>query len=235
MIELRSFDSLGRFELDWLAARHHFSFGRYHDPERMGVGPLRVWNDDTIQPNTGFDPHPHRNMEIITYVRRGAITHQDNMGNQGRTPAGDVQVMTAGTGVVHAEYNREPDITQIFQIWIEPSERGLTPSWDQRAFPGSDRAGRLVALASGRDAHPDALPIHQDAAILGATLTAGQTVTHALGKERQAYLVPATGRLRVNGVELAARDGAVIREEDEIEIAAAEDSELLLADLPRDA
>ncbi|MBK1669376.1 hypothetical protein CKO28_15160 [Rhodovibrio sodomensis] len=232
MIEHRPFSSLGRFELDWLSARYHFSFGQYHDPNRMGVGPLRVWNDDAVQPHSGFDPHGHRDMEIITYIRRGAITHEDNLGNQGRTPAGDVQVMTAGKGVIHAEYNREPEVTQLFQIWIQPSARRLQPAWDQRAFPAQDRAGRLVPLASGRGGHDEALPIHQDAALFGATLSAGQTVRHALGRTRQGYLVPSTGQIAVNGVTLDARDGAVISAEDEIEIAALADSELLLADLP---
>ena len=119
-IEVRPFDSLGRFEIDWLKARHHFSFGDYHDPERIGVGPLRVWNDDRVAPGTGFDPHPHRYMEIITYVRRGAVTHRDNLGNEGRTEAGDVQVMTAGTGIVHAEYNQGDEPLELFQIWIQP-------------------------------------------------------------------------------------------------------------------
>ena len=231
MIEHRPFDSLGRFELDWLSARYHFSFGQYHDPQRMGVGPLRVWNDDAVQPHSGFDPHGHRDMEIITFIRAGAITHEDNLGNQGRTPKGDVQVMTAGKGVIHAEYNREPEVTRLFQIWIQPAERRLEPRWDQRAFPSGDRAGRLVPLASGRPGHDEALKIHQDAALFGATLTAGQTVRHALGRDRQAYLVPSTGRLTVNGVALAARDGAVISGEEEIEIAAGADSEFLLADL----
>ena len=232
MIEHRPFDSLGRFELDWLSARYHFSFGQYHDPARMGVGPLRVWNDDAVQPHTGFDPHGHRDMEIITFIRAGAITHEDNLGNQGRTPAGDIQVMTAGKGVVHAEYNREPEITRLFQIWIQPAERRLQPAWDQRAFPSAERAGRLVALASGRTGHHEALKIHQDAALFGATLTAGQTVRHALGADRQAYLVPSTGKLTVNGQTLDARDGAVISGEEAIEIAALETTELLLADLP---
>jgi hypothetical protein len=232
MIERRPFDSLGRFELDWLSARYHFSFGQYYDPKRMGVGPLRVWNDDAVQPHSGFDPHGHRDMEIITFIRAGAISHEDNLGNQGRTPKGDVQVMTAGKGVIHAEYNREPEVTRLFQLWIQPAERRLQPSWDQRAFPASDRAGRLVPLASGRPGHDEALKIHQDAALFGATLTAGQTARHALGPDRQAYLVPSTGRVTVNGVTLAARDGAVIWNEDEIELAALADSELLLADLP---
>lgn len=120
MIEVRSFDSLGAFQTDWLNAKHHFSFGHYHDPKRMGWGALRVWNDDEIQPKTGFPPHPHAEMEIITYVRDGAITHEDSLGNKGRTVAGDVQVMSAGSGIRHAEYNMEDELTRIFQIWIMP-------------------------------------------------------------------------------------------------------------------
>jgi redox-sensitive bicupin YhaK (pirin superfamily) len=198
----------------------------------MGVGPLRVWNDDEIEPRTGFDPHPHRDMEIITYVRRGAITHQDSLGNEGRTGAGDVQVMSAGTGVRHAEYNREDERTTIFQIWIEPSAKGLPPRWDQKAFPKDDRAGELIPLASGRPGHEGALPITQDAAVLGATLNAGQSVTHRLEPGRQAYLVGALGRFKVNGVEARARDGIVVRDADAVTVEALEGSEVLLADLP---
>ena len=231
-VEVRPFASLGKFQMDWLNASHHFSFGHYHDPERMGVGPLRVWNDDEIQPHTGFDPHPHRDMEIITYVRTGAITHLDSLGNEGRTPAGDVQVMSAGTGIRHAEYNREDGVTTIFQIWIQPRHRGLQPRWAQRAFPAADRSGALVALASGRPGDEAALPIDQDAAVLGATLEPGQTVTHRLGRGRKAYLVAAVGRLTVNGVEVAARDGVVVAGEDTVTVTALERSEILLADLP---
>jgi len=233
MIERRTFDSLGGARFGWLDARHHFSFGHYHDRTRMGWGPLRVWNDDTIAPRTGFDPHPHRDMEIITYVRTGAITHQDHLGNEGRTEAGDVQVMSAGTGIVHAEYNREPGDTRIFQIWIMPNRTGVPPRWEARQFPKGDAAGRLVVLASGRDQDRDsgALAIHQDAALLGATLPAGTVVSHELGR-RLAYLVPARGRVRVNGVEINARDGAAIRDEPDLTIEALEDAEILLADLP---
>ena len=232
MIEVIPFVSLGRFDNDWLAARYHFSFAGYHDPSRTGVGPLLVWNDDTIQPKTGFDPHGHRDMEIITYVRQGAITHQDHLGNEGRTLAGDVQVMSAGSGIRHAEYNREDEPTLIYQIWIEPAERGLAPRWDTRSFPKADRTGGLVPLASGRPGHDEALPIHQDAAVLGATLTAGQKMTHALGADRRGYLVLAKGEIELNGQVLSARDGAVIAKEDELFITARGDSELLLADLP---
>ncbi len=232
MIDIRPFESLGQFEIDWLSARHHFSFGHYMDPARMGVGHLRVWNDDTIAPGGGFERHGHRDMEIITYVRRGAITHRDHLGNEGRTEAGDVQVMSAGKGILHEEYNRESDPTEIFQIWIEPSQRGVAPRWEAQQFPKGARAGQLVALASGREGDSEALPIHQDAAILGATLLAGQSVTHALGKGRKAYVVPASGRLTVNGTELQARDGAAIQDEEIITLTALEDAEVLLADLP---
>ena len=144
-VDIIPFEALGRFENNWLDTRYHFSFADYHDPNRMGVGPLRVWNDDRIAPGMGFDPHPHRNMEIITYVRRGAITHRDNLGNEGRTEAGDVQVMSAGTGIVHAEYNLEREPTDLFQISIMPNERGHEPLWDTRLFPKMDRAGKPIS------------------------------------------------------------------------------------------
>jgi redox-sensitive bicupin YhaK (pirin superfamily) len=231
MIEIRPFASLGQFEIDWLQARHHFSFGQYHDPDRMGVGPLRVWNDDRVAPGTGFDPHPHRDMEIITYVRHGAVTHRDSLGNEGRTEAGDVQVMSAGSGIVHGEHNQDDEPLELFQIWIQPRSRGLTPRWAQRAFPSGERSGALVTLASGREGD-DALPIDQDAALLGATLAAGQSVVHTLAPGRQAYLVAARGRIAVNGEEAQARDGIVVRGEDRITIEALDDAEILLADLP---
>ena len=232
MIEVIPFESLGRLDIDWLSARYHFSFANYYDPARTGLGPLLVWNDDTIQPGTGFDPHGHRDMEIITYVRRGAISHRDHLGNEGRTEAGDVQIMSAGTGIRHAEYNLEDEITQIFQIWIEPSEAGLEPRWATRRFPKADRSGELVVLASGRNGDEGALPIHQDAAILGATLTPGQGVAHRPGDGRRAYLVPARGRIEVNGTVAKARDGIVVTGEEILGITALEDAEILLADLP---
>ena len=232
MIEVRPFDHLGAFEIDWLKARHHFSFRGYDDPTRMGVGPLRVWNDDRVAPGTGFDPHPHRDMEIITYVRRGAVSHRDDLGNEGRTAAGDVQVMSAGTGIVHAEYNLDDEPLELFQIWIQPRHRGLKRRWAQRAFPAGDRAGHLVTLASGRGEGSDALPIDQDAALLGATQAAGQQVEHRLGRDRQTYLVAARGRIRINGHEAQARDGVAVRGEAAVTIEALDDAEILLADLP---
>ena len=234
MIEVRTFDGLGHADHGWLNARHHFSFADYMDPDRMGVGPLRVWNDDTIASQTGFPPHPHRDMEIITYVRRGAITHEDNLGNRGRTEAGDVQIMSAGTGIVHSEYNLEDETTQIFQIWIIPDRQGHAPRWETKEFPKGENAGRLVMLASGRDgdAGADVPTIHQNAALFGATLGAGQSVTHDLQPGRQAYLVPARGTITVNGVEVGERDGVVVSGDEEIRIEARDEAEIVLADLP---
>ena len=230
MIDVRPFARLGGANHGWLNAKHHFSFASYADPSRMGWGALRVWNDDEIAAGTGFPPHPHADMEIITYVRDGAITHEDSLGNKGRTEAGDVQVMSAGSGIRHAEYNAEKDTTRIFQIWIIPDGRGGTPSWGARPFPKGDRSGRFVALASGRDGDGDALPIRADARVLGATIKAGETVEYTLDKGRHAYLVPAAGSIEVNGVSVDARDGAAIRDESRIAIKALTDAEVVLVD-----
>ncbi|GEO37007.1 putative quercetin 2,3-dioxygenase [Skermanella aerolata] len=234
MIEVIPFASLGRFDNEWLAARYHFSFANYRHRERDGLGPLLVWNDDTIQPGTGFPRHGHRDMEIITYVREGAITHEDHLGNVGRTEAGDVQVMSAGKGILHAEFNKEAEPARIFQIWIMPDAEGHKPRWETKAFPKGEAAGRLVVLASGREGDGDkgALAINQDAALLGATLPAGTTVTHAIGQGRQAYLVVARGTVRVNGTQVGERDGAVVSGESAIAIEAVGEAELLIADLP---
>jgi quercetin 2,3-dioxygenase len=234
MIEKRPFDSLGKFDADWLAARYHFSFSGYHDPGRVHWGALRVWNDDTIQAKAGFPPHPHSDMEIITYVRAGAITHEDSMGNKGRTEAGDVQVMSAGSGVTHAEYNLEDEATTLYQIWIVPKERGGKPYWGAAKFPKDERAGSLVTLASGfeDDQAQGALPIRQDARLLAATLKSGQGVSYPLQSGRYAYLALAKGGARVNGVGLGARDGAAIRDEAELRIEATDDAEIVLVDAP---
>ncbi|SFP45965.1 pirin family protein [Sphingomonas rubra] len=229
-VERRGFDTLGHADHGWLDARHHFSFGGYHDPARMGWGAIRVWNDDVIAPNSGFPPHPHRDMEIITYVRSGAITHQDSMGNQGRTAAGDVQVMSAGSGVRHAEYNVEAEPTTLFQIWIEPTRRGGEPSWGAKPFPKGERSGRLTVLASGFAEDAEALPIRAEARVLAATLAAGERVEHRVGAGRHAYLVPATGALLVDGERIDARDGAAIPGGRTVTIEALEDAEIVLVD-----
>ena len=230
MIERRPFAELGGADHGWLRARHHFSFANYYDPKRMSWGALRVWNDDEIAPNSGFPPHPHQNMEIITYVRDGAITHKDSLGNTGRTGAGDVQVMSAGAGVQHAEYNLESEQTRLFQIWIEPDSSGGAPSWGAKPFPKGDRSGRFVTLASGRAGDEDALPIRADARVLGATLKAGETLTYDLDPTRHAYLVASSGKVDVNGLELGPRDGAAATGEKALTIKALEDAELVMVD-----
>ena len=230
MIELRPLASLGGDRMGWLDTKHHFSFANYHDPERMHWGNLRVWNDDEIAPKSGFPPHPHRDMEIITYVREGAITHEDSLGNKGRTEAGDVQVMSAGTGITHSEYNMEDVTTRIFQIWIMPTRQGEKPSWGARPFPKDSRAGQFVVLASGFDGDGDALPIRTDARVVGATLKAGETASYPIGSDRQGYLVPASGAIEVNGVRVRARDGAAVKDVDTLEVTALEDSEIVLVD-----
>jgi redox-sensitive bicupin YhaK (pirin superfamily) len=230
MIELRPFNKLGGADHGWLKAKHHFSFAGHYDPSNMGHGALRVWNDDEIAPNTGFPAHPHANMEIITYVREGAITHQDSLGNEGRTEAGDVQVMSAGSGIRHSEYNLEPTKTRIFQIWIEPTARGGQPTWGSKPFPKSDRSGKLVTIASGIEGDTDALPIRADARVLATTLKAGESAEYAFAKTRNLYLVPAVGSVEVNGVFVNARDGVAIRDEAKLKITALEDSELVLVD-----
>ena len=218
MIERRPFASLGGADHGWL------------DAKRMGWGALRVWNDDTIAPQTGFPPHPHADMEIITYVREGAISHKDSLGNEGRTEAGDVQVMSAGSGIRHSEYNLEPTKTKIFQIWILPNTQGGQPTWGAKPFPKANRSGKLVTIASGFADDKDALPIRADARVLATTLKAGESAEYASEKTRNLYLVPAAGSVEVNGVRVNARDGAAIRDEAKLTITALEDSELVLVD-----
>lgn len=230
MIEVRKFGTLGAANHGWLDAHHHFSFAGYHDPARVHWGSLRVWNDDIIEPKSGFPPHPHNDMEIITYVREGAITHRDSLGNEGRTEAGDVQVMSAGAGVTHSEYNLEDGATRIFQIWIIPDESGGEPSWGARPFPKDGRAGRFVTLASGLPGDDEALPIRTGARVLGATIRAGQSVTYETSADRHLYLVPATGSIRIEDQTAEARDGVAITGLDRFTITANEDSEIVMVD-----
>ncbi|WP_375289457.1 pirin family protein [Qipengyuania sp.] len=230
MIDIRPFASLGHADHGWLDARHHFSFSSYHDPDRMGWGNIRVWNDDTIAAQSGFPPHPHRDMEIVTFVRTGAITHQDSLGNKGRTAAGDVQVMSAGTGITHAEYNVEDEATTLFQIWILPDRGGEAPGWGQREFPKGSREGGFEVLASGDPEGDDALPIRTDAKVAAATLTKGQKAVWTTGESRHQYLVAPTGRITVNGVEAQPRDGVAVTGETEIVVEALEDAEIVLVD-----
>ena len=230
MIDIRKFDSLGHADHGWLNARHHFSFAGYHDPGRMGWGAIRVWNDDEIAAKSGFPPHPHRDMEIITYVRSGAITHQDSMGNQGRTGAGDVQVMSAGTGVRHAEYNLEPEPTTLFQIWVQTDRPGASPSWGAKPFPKHERDGSFVTLASGFDEDADALRINAAARVMGATLKAGEKAELQLDPARHVYLVAVGGAIEVNGRRAEPRDGVAVTGEEKLTLKALEDAEIVLVD-----
>jgi quercetin 2,3-dioxygenase len=230
MIDIRPFASLGHANHGWLNARHHFSFADYHEPARMGWGAIRVWNDDEIAARSGFPPHPHRDMEIITYVRQGAITHQDSMGNQGRTEAGDVQVMSAGTGVRHAEYNLEDETTTLFQIWVQTDRPGAQPSWGAKKFPKGDRAGSFVTLASGFPDDADALKINSAARVLGATLKADETAELALDPTRHVYLVAVGGAIEVNGRRAEPRDGVAVTGEERIVLRAIGDAEIVLVD-----
>jgi redox-sensitive bicupin YhaK (pirin superfamily) len=231
VIERRPFQSLASERCDWLEAKHHFSPAH----PQTGWGALRIWNDDEIAPNGGFPPHIHANMEIITYVRDGAVSHRDNLGNRGRIVAGDVQVMSAGTGIKHAEFNLEPQTTRIFQIWIGPKTEGGAPAWGTKPFPKQDRAGRFVTLASGFELNREALPIRAEARVLGAVLNRDQALTYDTGSGRFLYLVPSTGSVNVNGVQLDVRDGAAIKQLRQITITALRDSEVLLVDAPHTA
>ena len=230
MLQLRSRETLDHGDRGWLKARHHFVVSAGGNKANSALGALVVWNDDEIAPGTGFGRHSHADMEIVTYVRQGAVTHEDSTGNVGRTVAGDVQVMSAGTGISHSEHNRDEDPLKLFQIWLLPRQRGGTPRWDSRKFPKADRAGRLIELASGDPQGGDALAIRADAGVLGATLLAGTTLTHTPARFRHAYLAPAQGVILVNGQRVAVGDGIAAIDEPELTITAEEDAEFILVD-----
>ena len=197
MIDIRPFNSLGHANHGWLDARHHFSFANYYDPGRMGWGAIRVWNDDRIAPRSGFPPHPHRDMEIITYVRTGAISHQDSMGNKGRTGAGDVQVMSAGSGVTHAEYNLEGEETTLFQIWVETDKPGTQPTWGMMPFPKGGTGGQLPIARQRRCGRWRA---DHSRRCQGARcdLSGGKTLSYEPDPARHLYLVP-SAKVRITG------------------------------------
>jgi len=230
MIEIRPFAALGHADHGWLDARHHFSFASYRDPQRMGWGAIRVWNDDTIAAGGGFEPHPHNDMEIVTFVRQGAVSHRDSLGNEGRTAAGDVQVMSAGTGIVHSEFNHEDTATTLFQIWITPDRTGEAPSWGQREFPRGDRSGRWVTLASGNPDQDDALPIRADARVMAARLAPGKKISLETGAERHVYMVAASGSLRIGGRVAGPGDGIAITGETVIDVEAVDAAEVIMVD-----
>jgi quercetin 2,3-dioxygenase len=230
MLQLRSKDTLDQGDHGWLKARHHFVVTADGNRANSALGALVVWNDDEIAPGTGFGRHSHADMEIITYVRQGAVTHEDSVGNVGRTVAGDVQVMSAGTGISHSEHNRDKDALKLFQIWLLPRERGGTPRWDNRKFPKADRAGRLIELASGDPTNAETLLIRADARVMGATLLAGTTLTHAPARYRHSYLAPAQGVIIVNGQRVEVGDGIAAIDEPALSIIAEENAEFILVD-----
>jgi quercetin 2,3-dioxygenase len=230
MIELRPKAELGGSDIGWLKALHHFRIGEHGNPAHKPIGGLVVWNDDEIAPGSGFPSHGHADMEIITYVREGTISHQDNLGNSGQIDAGDVQVMSAGSGITHAEWNSHQDAAKVFQIWIKPRARGGDPKWGTKKFPKRDRAGQWVTLASGYDDDADALMLRGDARVMGVTLQTGQSISYRLDG-RGAYLVAATGKIVLGGCSMSARDGCAVRGEPALRIEAREDSEIILVDV----
>jgi redox-sensitive bicupin YhaK (pirin superfamily) len=230
MLQPRLWAELGGGDFGWLKAKHHFAFANHGKPGHTPLGSLIVWNDDEIAPGTGFPLHGHANVEIITYVRQGTVAHRDDLGNVGRIEAGDVQVMSAGTGIRHAEFNPGDEPLKIYQIWIRPRESGGKPRWETRPFPKARQSGRLVVLASGYGEDESGLPIRADAKVWGAVLAAGDTITHSLAARHHAYLALAAGAVAVNGTHLNRGDGVAIADEAHLQIKALQPSELVLVE-----
>ncbi len=231
MIVVRPASERGVAKLDWLDSRHTFSFDQYYDPRHLGFRSLRVINEDRVAPRGGFPTHPHRDMEIVTYVLEGALEHRDSMGNGSVIRPGEVQRMSAGSGITHSEYNPSPsESVHLLQIWIRPLEKGIEPSYEQRDFSPQLASGELVTVASSRGAD-GAVVIQQDAELLAARLKAGARATHALAAGRHAWLQVARGTVEVNGVKLGAGDGAAVSDTGALNISALSDSEFLLFDL----
>ena len=232
MIKVRPSDERGLARHGWLESRHTFSFAEYFDPAHMGFRALRVINEDRVQPGEGFGSHPHRDMEILTYVIEGGLAHRDSTGSAMVLRPGEVQRMSAGTGIVHSEFNasREEPV-HFLQIWIVPDRQGLDPGYEQRAFPLAERKGRLRLLAApdGRDG---ALLLHQDASVFGAVLEPGARLAHELAPGRHAWLQVVKGKLALNGHPLAAGDGASASGEERLVLESGDDAEILLFDLP---
>ena len=232
MIEHRRYASLPGQDQPWLKARHHISPAGQARESLDRWGALRAWDDDEIAPHGAIPFHAHADMEIVTYVREGVLTHRDDLGNSDETHAGDVQVMSAGTGIHHAEYNIRDSVARVFQIWIEPDRTGGCPAWGRKAFPKSERAGQFVVLASGFANDAEALPIRTRARVVGATMRKSRQLEYAMCSDRLSYVVASSGRLLVNGVRLEERDGAAIRNVKSVILSALMDTELVLVDVP---
>jgi len=228
MLQTRPSSTLDGGDFGWLKAKHHFAMGPAGNPANKPFGALVVWNDDEIAPGTGFGLHGHANVEIISYVRDGVVTHRDSIGNVGRIEAGDVQAISAGTGIRHSEHNLGTEPLRLFQIWLRPRANGGEPSWNTRRFPKQERANQFVVLASGLSADSEALPSRADARVLGATLPAGVRVQYELKDFRYAYLAPARGAVEVNGFRLAVGDGIAALDETDLTISATKDSEVII-------
>lgn len=238
MIHHVPFESLGKANHGWLRANHHFSFARYYNPERMGFGTLRVINDDWVAPGTSFSPHPHKNMEIISFIRSGSVTHEDNQGNKGITSAGEVQVMSAGTGIVHSEFNRSAEPLTLFQIWIEPNEMNVKPRWDSKVFTETATEAGLPLLVLGDPVDKDkALFIYQDARIYGGTLQAGHSTQVKI--KHQAYVLVSKGSVTLSDghhqLILKQGDGAQLTEVNQLSVTALDesDAEVIVIDAPK--
>ncbi len=232
MIAIRKSEDRGQANHGWLEARHSFSFAGYHDPEHMGFGPLRVLNEDRILGGTGFGSHGHRDMEIITYILDGALAHRDSMGNGSTIRPGDVQRMSAGRGVMHSEFNAQPDAsTHLLQIWIEPDRRGVEPSYEEKHFPAQSRQG-LLCLVASNDGRDGSVAIHQDAALYATLLDENPPVTHRLAVGRRAYVHVARGEVTVNGQALSAGDALKAEGEREVVLEQGRGAEVLVFDLP---
>ena len=228
MIELKPLKDIAGAENGWLKAKHHFAIGQYGNPAHLPIGNLYVFNDDEIAPHSGFGFHHHANVEIITYVRSGTVTHEDDQGHRGQIEAGNVQVMSAGTGIFHSETNAGDAPVYVFQMWLSPRETGGSPRWSTKPFPKADRAGRFVTFASGRSTSEEALSIHANAEVSGALLEGGSITDYSLSPGDAAYLVPASGAVSVNGVRAEAREGLVIRGERTLRIEALLNAEVVL-------
>jgi redox-sensitive bicupin YhaK (pirin superfamily) len=229
MLKHYSFDQLGKADYGWLKANYHFSFANYYDPLKMGFGALRVINDDCIAPHKGFDTHPHQNMEIITYVRSGAVTHQDSKGHQGKTAAGSIQVMSAGSGIFHSEHNVEDEDLILYQIWIEPRVQNIEPRWDSQTIDPNYSSEHLPLLVSG-DEKDGVLLINQDVKMYAGLVSKGAELTLAI--REGAYLLLSFGSIIVDGVKMAKGDAMAITLQTSIRIQVQEDSELVLLDVP---
>lgn len=231
MITIRPSEARGRADFGWLDSRHSFSFGEYYDPSHMGFRDLRVINEDRVAAKGGFPPHSHRDMEIISYVLDGALEHKDSLGTGAVIRPGEVQRMSAGTGITHSEYNASQEAPVHFlQIWIMPEKRGIQPGYEQRAYPAAERQGRLKLVAS-RDGRDGSVTVHQDMALYAGLLAKGESVKQSIASGRHAWLQVARGAVLLNGQALRAGDGAAISGQPEIEITASEASEILLFDL----